>query len=65
MLAELANLLPGWRIASTTELGIAPDWVEGAAFAWLAQRFIQRKPGNLPAVTGASRPAVLGALYPA
>ena len=22
-------------------------------------------PGNLPAVTGASRPAVLGALYPA
>jgi len=39
--------------------------VEGAAFAWLAQRFIQRKPGNLPAVTGASRPAVLGALYPA
>lgn len=65
LLAELANLLPGWRIASTTELGIAPDWIEGAAFAWLAQRFIHRKPGNLPAVTGASRPAVLGALYPA
>ena len=65
LLSELANLLPGWRIASTTELGIAPDWVEGAAFAWLAQRFIHRKPGNLPAVTGASRLAVLGALYPA
>ncbi|HAT05802.1 anhydro-N-acetylmuramic acid kinase [Aeromonas salmonicida] len=65
LLAELANLLPGWRIASTTELGIAPDWMEGAAFAWLAQRFIHRKPGNLPAVTGASRLAVLGALYPA
>ncbi|WP_447829052.1 anhydro-N-acetylmuramic acid kinase [Aeromonas salmonicida] len=65
LLSELANLLPGWRIASTTELGIAPDWMEGAAFAWLAQRFIHRKPGNLPAVTGASRLAVLGALYPA
>ncbi|MBS2780154.1 anhydro-N-acetylmuramic acid kinase [Aeromonas salmonicida] len=65
LLSELASLLPGWRIASTTELGIAPDWIEGAAFAWLAQRFIHRKPGNLPAVTGASRLAVLGALYPA
>ncbi|HGY1051701.1 TPA: anhydro-N-acetylmuramic acid kinase [Aeromonas salmonicida subsp. pectinolytica] len=65
LLSELASLLPGWRIASTTELGIAPDWMEGAAFAWLAQRFIHRKPGNLPAVTGASRLAVLGALYPA
>lgn len=65
LLSELASLLPGWRIASTTALGIAPDWMEGAAFAWLAQRFIHRKPGNLPAVTGASRLAVLGALYPA
>ncbi|MGL5293056.1 MAG: anhydro-N-acetylmuramic acid kinase [Aeromonas sp.] len=65
LLAELAQLLPHWRITSTTELGLAPDWVEGAAFAWLAQQFIERQPGNLPAVTGASRPAVLGALYPA
>ncbi|WP_421188022.1 anhydro-N-acetylmuramic acid kinase [Aeromonas sanarellii] len=65
LLAELAALLPRWRLTSTAELGIAPDWVEGAAFAWLAMRFIRRKPGNLPAVTGASRPAVLGALYPA
>lgn len=65
LLAELATCLPGWRITTTDELGIAPDWVEGAAFAWLAQRFIHRQPGNLPAVTGASRPAVLGALYPA
>ncbi|MGY3871179.1 anhydro-N-acetylmuramic acid kinase [Aeromonas crassostreae] len=65
LLGELAALLPRWRIASTALLGLAPDWVEGAAFAWLAQRFMTRQPGNLPAVTGASRPAVLGALYPA
>ena len=64
-LVELAALLPRWRLESTAALGLAPDWVEGAAFAWLAQRFIHRQPGNLPAVTGASRPAVLGALYPA
>ena len=65
LLGELAALLPRWHIASTAELGLAPDWVEGAAFAWLAMCFVHRKPGNLPAVTGASRPAVLGALYPA
>ncbi|PJG58546.1 anhydro-N-acetylmuramic acid kinase [Aeromonas cavernicola] len=65
LLAELATLLPQWRIASTAELELAPDWVEGAAFGWLAQQFIARKPGNLPAVTGARRLAVLGALYPA
>lgn len=65
LLAELAALLPRWRLESTAALGLAPDWVEGAAFAWLAQRFMTRQPGNLPAVTGASRPAVLGALYPA
>jgi anhydro-N-acetylmuramic acid kinase len=38
--------------------------VEALAFAWLAQRFLQRQPGNLPAVTGARGLRVLGALYP-
>ncbi len=46
-------------------LGIKPDCVESLAFAWLARQFTQRLPGNLPAVTGASGPRVLGALYPA
>ncbi|NJK42453.1 MAG: hypothetical protein HC937_01545 [Aquincola sp.] len=41
------------------------DQVEGAAFAWLAYRFIERRPGNLPEVTGARGPRMLGALYPA
>ncbi|MDO2949405.1 anhydro-N-acetylmuramic acid kinase [Aeromonas simiae] len=65
LLARLAALLPGWRVADTSALGIHPDWVEGAAFAWLAHRFLLREPGNLPAVTGARRLAVLGTLYPA
>ena len=39
--------------------------VEALAFAWLAQAFVARQPGNLPAVTGARGPRVLGALYPA
>jgi len=35
------------------------------AFAWLAMKFVRREPVDLTAVTGARRPRVLGALYPA
>ena len=40
-----------------------PDWVEAIAFAWLAKCFLEGRPGSLPAVTGARRPAILGALH--
>jgi anhydro-N-acetylmuramic acid kinase len=52
-------------VQSTEALGLAPNHVEALAFAWLAQRFCLRLPGNLPAVTGARGLRVLGALYPA
>ncbi len=55
----------GAKVASTAELGVAPNRVEALAFAWLGYRFKRREPGNLPAVTGAKGPRVLGALYPA
>ena len=37
--------------------------VEAAAFAWLAMRTLAGRPGNLPNVTGARKPAVLGGIY--
>ncbi len=55
----------GKPVLSTAALGIAPNHVEAIAFAWLAARFYERLPGNLPAVTGALGPRILGALYPA
>lgn len=62
----LAQQLQGRaQVQSTAALGVAPQQVEALAFAWLAQRFNQRLPGNLPAVTGARGLRVLGALYPA
>lgn len=64
LMAALARELPGMAVASTDALGVAPSQVEALAFAWLAWRFTQRKPGNLPAVTGAQGLRVLGALYP-
>ncbi|MEK9533932.1 MAG: anhydro-N-acetylmuramic acid kinase, partial [Halieaceae bacterium] len=34
-------------------------------FAWLAKQTVAGLPGNVPAVTGAEGPRVLGAIYPA
>jgi len=51
-------------LASTEALGMHPDWVEAMAFAWLAQQAIERHPANLPAVTGARGPRILGAIHP-
>jgi anhydro-N-acetylmuramic acid kinase len=59
---ELGGNVP---VDSTAALGIAPNRVEALAFAWLGYRFMQREPGNLPAVTGAKGLRILGALYPA
>lgn len=67
LLAQALRTGSGREIAvcSTEVLGVAPNHVEALAFAWLAQRFCLRLPGNLPAVTGARGLRVLGALYPA
>lgn len=65
LMQELSLLNPELTVTSTAELGMDPQDVEGAAFAWLAMRFDQRKPGNLPNATGASGRRILGALYPA
>jgi len=48
---------------TTTEVpGIHPDWVEAMAFSWFAYQHIHQQTGNLPAVTGANKPVVLGNL---
>ena len=65
LMQGLARRLPALRVTTTASLGLPVDQVEGAAFAWLAQRFIERQPGNLASVTGARGPRLLGALYPA
>jgi len=65
LMSQLERRLPSWQITTTEAVGIDPQQMEALAFAWLADRFLKRLPGNLPSVTGASRPAVLGCLYPA
>jgi anhydro-N-acetylmuramic acid kinase len=65
LMAALRRNLGGLPVDATDQLGIAADWVEASAFAWLAQRAMRNQTGNLPAVTGAKGPRVLGAIYPA
>jgi anhydro-N-acetylmuramic acid kinase len=60
---RLIQNLAGVHIALTNQLGIHADWVEAVAFAWLAKQALEGKPGNLPEVTGAKGPRVLGAIY--
>ncbi|HEY0847358.1 MAG TPA: anhydro-N-acetylmuramic acid kinase [Noviherbaspirillum sp.] len=55
----------GARVHSTEMLGVSPNHVEALAFAWLAHCHVERRQGNLPSVTGARGPRILGALYPA
>lgn len=54
----------GVSVAVSDVLGIAAEQVEALAFAWLAQQTLNGKAGNLPAVTGAAHPCILGAIYP-
>ena len=65
LMRRLSALLPEMEVTPTDRLGLPPLQVEATAFAWLARAHVERRPGNLPQVTGASGPRVLGAYYPA
>lgn len=63
LLRRLERNLPEMKIDTTATAGLDPDWVEAAAFGWLAMRTLRNEPGNLPSVTGASRKVVLGTVH--
>ena len=64
LMRVLAAELAPRPVAPTSGRGVAVDHVEALAFAWLARETLAGRPGNLPAVTGARGPRVLGAIYP-
>jgi len=63
LLERLRRTSPDCAIDTTTAWGIDPDWVEAAAFAWLARQRLRGTPTNIPAVTGASAPVSLGGVF--
>ncbi len=65
LMSRLAARLAPADITSTDSIDIDPQWVEAWAFAWLAKQTLAGAPGNVPTVTGAKGPRVLGAIYPA
>ena len=65
LVRRLAEKLAPLPSDDTGGLGVDPQAVEAAAFAWLACRRLSGQAGNLPAVTGARGPRTLGAVWPA
>ena len=60
--AMLQKELPTSRIGRTEDAGLPGDSKEAVAFAVLGYETMNRRPGNLPAATGASGPVVLGSI---
>lgn len=64
LMRALAQELAPRRLGTTADEGVAVEHVEALAFAWLAREALAGRPGNLPDVTGAKGPRILGAIYP-
>ncbi|MGB3393337.1 MAG: anhydro-N-acetylmuramic acid kinase [Stenotrophomonas sp.] len=65
LLRRIGARLPGVAVVSSAEHGLDPDFMEAMGFAWLARETLAGRPGNLPAVSGARGPRILGAIHPA
>ena len=63
LMALINKKLNGRKIQSTTDWGIAPEWVEAAGFAFLARRRMQEKVVELTKTTGSKKKSILGAIY--
>jgi anhydro-N-acetylmuramic acid kinase len=63
LMRRLYRKLAPASLSSTAVIGIDPDWVEAATFAWLAHRTLEGMAGNLPEVTGAQGQRILGGVY--
>jgi anhydro-N-acetylmuramic acid kinase len=64
LMRHLERLFDPIRVLALEALGMCSDAKEAVAFAVLANETLSGNPGNLPKVTGASRPAVLGKIVP-
>jgi len=64
LMRRLGARLPGVVVESSAVHGLDPDYMEAMGFAWLARRTLDGLAGNLPSVTGARGPRILGAIHP-
>lgn len=65
LLSNLRERMPHVTIESTDAHGLHPDWIEAAAFAWMARETLAGRTTNQTSVTGARVATLLGGIYPA
>ncbi len=63
LMDRLQQRLPTTQVGSTDQYQVDADFKEAIAFAILAYWHWHQIPGNLPGVTGATRPCLLGELW--
>ncbi len=62
LMTMLAERLSPARVTTSEEYGLSIETKEAVAFAVLAYETWHRRPGNIPAATGASRAVILGSI---
>ena len=63
LLMQRLGTLAKASVDSADEHGWDGDAIEAGAFAWLAHQRLNNAPANVPSVTGAAGPRVIGAVY--
>jgi anhydro-N-acetylmuramic acid kinase len=63
LMGAIGRLAAPDPVASTTRLGLHPDYVEAVAFAWFAERTLARLASSAASVTGARGARILGGVY--
>lgn len=58
------TLLPEVAVNSVALVGVSPDYLEAMMFAWLAAQTMNKKAVDLRTITGSTKSAILGAVYP-
>jgi anhydro-N-acetylmuramic acid kinase len=64
LITQLQDALPQCRLLTAADAGFPGRAIEASAFALLAYLTAHGLPGNLPSITGASHPAILGKIVP-
>jgi anhydro-N-acetylmuramic acid kinase len=62
LMKMIAAELPGIEVMTSGQVGVDGGALEAIAFAILAYQMLRGLPGNIPSVTGARSPAILGKL---
>lgn len=62
--AELRSAMPDWRFEEFDAAAVPEEWLGAATSAVLAMLHLDQTPANLPELTGASAPRILGRLTP-